>query len=398
MRLAYITPEFLPTWGGQGTYSIELIKHLCQMGIDIHLITPRRGENYDVEQIATYFKKKVTIHNITTAKDYFFYNIKFQIGLFHYFYRLHKKYHFSIVHISNLVNMPDFFLKLFGFHIPTVTTVHTTLQSQSHIEGTINFDTMMKEPIEKLTGLLYPALQYCERLYLRKTMNLIAVSSWVKQFIPAKHLHRVRVIHNGIDPERFSPRNKDTKDFPFLNNINKQIVLYTGRLLALKGMEVLMKSIKLTLLKCDAFFLIAGTGDIGKWERLLSGVPEDNYKFLGYVDYTKIDSLYANADIFLLPSLTESFPLVILEAMASGVPVIATKVGGIPEMIDDEENGILIEPNNPVILSESIVRLLQNQALRKNISQNARAKVVNYFTSKIMAENTKKFYEEILYE
>ncbi|MHA2284049.1 MAG: glycosyltransferase family 4 protein, partial [Promethearchaeota archaeon] len=312
------------------------------------------------------------------------------------FYFLYKKHNFDIVHISNLVNMPDFFLKLIGSNIPSVTTVHTTLKSQSHIQGTTNLRTINKEPIERLTSLFYPVLQCCESVYLKKSVNLITVSEWVKNFISSKHLKNVRVIYNGVDPEKFSPHNNHSAEFSFLEKIRKPIVLYIGRLLTLKGIDILIKSIKQVVTKYNVYFLLAGTGNINRWKKQLYGVSKENYGFLGYVDYEKINYLYTKADLFVLPSFTESFPLVILEAMASGVPVIATNVGGIPEIIEDKKDGILIAPNDPAVLSDSIIMLINKHGLRKKISKNAREKVMKHFTARIMAEKTNEFYEEIL--
>lgn len=217
-----------------------------------------------------------------------------------------------------------------------------------------------------------------------------------KSILPRNISSNIRVIHNGIDTERFSPERRNSNEFKFLGEITKPKVLYAGRLLALKSVDTLLKSIKHVLKKCDAYFLLVGTGDIDKWKRLLYGIPENNYKFLGYVDYERINYLYAKVNLFVLPSFTESFPLVILEAMASGVLVIATNVGGIPEIIENHEDGILIEPNNPKILADTITTLLRNPTQRKTISKTAREKVMNNFTSRVMVEKTKKYYEEII--
>ena len=82
----------------------------------------------------------------------------------------------------------------------------------------------------------------------------------------------------------------------------------------------------------------------------------------------------ANSDIFVLPSLSEGFPLVILEAMASGLPIIATKVGGLPSIIHENENGFIIETKNPEQIAEKTIMLLDNKKLRNHISKNNKLK------------------------
>jgi L-malate glycosyltransferase len=395
MKLAFLAPEFLPTWGGVGTYSAELVRNLCRdSDIEVHVITPRRGPSYNKSKILEYFDNKVFIHNISNANDGFFYNFYFQLSLLKNFSRLDRKYKFDLVHAANLVHMPDIYLKLQGLKIPSLTTIHTTLRSQSHLNGQIRLkNRFRKSTVERLTFLSYPYIKFLEKKYLARTRSFIAVSNWITQFVPDSN---IKVIHNGIDTRKFSSGNKQADDFGFLEDINKPIVLYSGRLLAMKGLSTLIRSMKEVLIKHDIYFVFAGSGNIKQWEAQLKGVPKRNYSFLSYVEYEKMHALYAKSDIFVLPSYTESFPLTILEAMASGVPAVASKVGGIPEMIDDGVDGILVEPGNSEQLAEGIVNLLTSKALRTNIARNARKKVKEKFDSRIMAASTKKFYEEVL--
>ena len=106
--------------------------------------------------------------------------------------------------------------------------------------------------------------------------------------------------------------------------------------------------------------------------------------------------LYPKADVFVLPSYTESFPITILEAMASGLPVVASNVGGIPEIISNNKDGILIEPGNPYQLTKSVLNILHDRQLASQIAINARNKVQQYFNSEKMASATKEFYYKVL--
>ena len=404
LKLAFLAPEFLPTWGGVGIYSVELIKNLCQnKDIEIHVITPKRGPNYNPSKILKFFNNKITLHNISKANDDFFYNLNFQLSVLKNFQKLNKRYKFDIVHSANLVHMPDIYLKFKKLKIPSVTTVHTTLKSQSHVNGQIKLKKSYckKTIVEKLTCLYYPFIKFLERIYLRRTTNLITVSNWIKGFVNENNnSQNIRVIHNGVDVNRFSPENNISNEnkFKFLDDVNKPIILYCGRLLALKGLKTLIDSMKEILKKEDAYFVFAGSGNIKMWDKLLklNNIPKKNYRFLGYVEYEKIHHLYSKADIFVLPSFTESCPLTVLEAMSNGLPVIATKVGGTAEIIRNNEDGILIEAANVNALTKNILKLLNNSTLRKRISNNARRKVKKRFNTKVMAMKTKKFYEDIL--
>jgi len=372
IKIAYLAPEFLPTWGGVGSYSYELVRNL---DAEVHVITPYRG--YSKQKIESFFNNNVTVHFITTANDNFIYNMKFQLGLLNKFPKLHKKYAFDLIHAANLVHMPDIFLKFRDMKIPTITTVHTTLESQSTSYGPR--PKTMDSKTELLTKVAYPYIHTLEKIYLKKSKNLIAVSEWIKGFLP-----HALVINNGVDTKRFVP----------VVQKNKQItILFAGRLLALKGIEILIEAIRAVVCNHDVKFLIAGTGNTAKWKKQMRGISKSNYDFCGYVPYEKMHELYSKADIFVLPSFTESFPLTVLEAMSCGLPVIASDIGGIPEIIKHGSDGFLFRSGNSAELANLIVTLISNPEYRQSIGNAARQKIVAQFDSALMAKRTQKYYE-----
>jgi glycosyltransferase involved in cell wall biosynthesis len=107
----------------------------------------------------------------------------------------------------------------------------------------------------------------------------------------------------------------------------------------------------------------------------------------GFVENNRIPGLMKSSDVFVLPSLSEGVPNVLLEAMAVGLPIIATSVGGVPELISDEENGFLVQPRSSKQLAEKILLLLNDKSLHNHISQNNLLKAkkydVNTITSKL---------------
>jgi glycosyltransferase involved in cell wall biosynthesis len=403
LKLAFLAPEFLPTRGGVGVYSVELIRNLSKnKDMEIHVITPRRGINYDASKVLEYFNNNITMHNISNANEGFFYNFKFQFSVLKNFERLNQKHKFDLIHSANLVHMPDIYLKFKKQNCPSMITVHSTLQSQSHVHGKQKFEKHFgrKTRVENLTSLFYPYIHIMEKTYLKKTDNIITVSDWIKNFVDEDKNKNIEVIHNGVDTKKFSKKNKNSakNEFDFLDEINKPIVLYCGRLLALKGLKILIDSIKDILKQEDAYFVFAGKGEIKEWEKelKLNNISKENYIFLDYVDYERIHYLYSKADIFVLPSFTESCPITILEAMSTGLPVVASDVGGVSEILSNNKDGILVEPGSKEQLAETINSLIKNKNLRNKIAKNAREKVENEFDSKIMAQKTKKFYDKIL--
>lgn len=403
LRVAFLAPEFLPALGGVGTYSVELVKNLSKnKDIEVHVITPSRGKDYDKAKVMEHFGNRVNIHNISAANDSFLYNIGFQLAVLRNFNKLNEKYNFDLVHSANLVHMPDIFLKFGKLNIPSVTTVHTTLKSQSHAGGSIRLEGAGKKSmVERMTALTYPYISMMEKKYLRETDNLITVSSWVKGFIrDDKGSKNIEVIPNGVDTERFRPStgSKEVLDFEGINNGGRPIVLYCGRLMALKGLKTLIGGMKKVLDEHDAYFVFAGPGDSRPWEEMIKaqGISREDYSFLGHISHEKIPLLYQKSDIFVLPSFTESCPITIIEAMACGLPVIASDVGGVSEIIAQGKDGMLIEPGNPDQLADSILLLLKDDWLRNNLAKEARAKAEERFSSEKMAESTIAYYNKVL--
>jgi glycosyltransferase involved in cell wall biosynthesis len=123
---------------------------------------------------------------------------------------------------------------------------------------------------------------------------------------------------------------------------------------------------------------------------------EKHIKFAGYVDgwSNEITDYYNSADIFVFPSLKEGFGMVLVEAMACGLPVISTNTSAIPEVVGDA--GILVEPRNPRVLADAIIRLIEDIGLRKRLGKKGRRRVVEEFTWDIVTDKILGIYEEVI--
>lgn len=160
------------------------------------------------------------------------------------------------------------------------------------------------------------------------------------------------------------------------NNSSQVRLLSVGRLAPEKGLTHLIKAVAELIFdrKKDVVLSIVGDGSEEKRlrkEAARRGLAE-KVRFLGYMTYNdELLKLYRESDIFVLPSLTEGSPQTLFEAMACGIPVIATRVGGVPHVIKDNENGILIDPASPGALCDAIDRLSENHGLRKRLATRA---------------------------
>ncbi|PKL71119.1 MAG: glycosyltransferase family 1 protein, partial [Methanobacteriales archaeon HGW-Methanobacteriales-2] len=176
------------------------------------------------------------------------------------------------------------------------------------------------------------------------------------------------------------------------------LILFFGSLVPYKGPEVLIKALKLLEHK-SAHVVFAGRGPMEMDLRQLSqelGV-ENQVIFAGFVPEELKKYYYRAADIFCLPSVTmaESFGIVNLEAMASSLPVVASRLGGLPEVVRNGENGLLVEPKVVGDLASKLSLLLENPTLRHKLGKNGRKIAENYNWDRVV-DLIHKIYEEVL--
>ena len=393
-----LAPEFLPVWGGVGTYIVDLVRHLPK-DTEIHVVTPKR-EGFGLEKIASsdynfsnYFGDNVQVHFISEADDTFIYNAKFQYNCLKQVPKIIKEYKIDLVH-SHTAHMPDLLLQFKHLNIPVVTTIHTTIRGQRHGTKDSGMGFSGLEFSEKLTYLTYPFLSLAETVYFSSKRYYITVSNWMRQQIteqfPELKTASISVIHNSVDTEWFSP---GEKSFP------RDIVLFTGRLISAKGIGYLVEAMPKILRRYpDALFVFIGAGNYQPYQNRIRelGVSAQNYMFMGYLKEAKdLIYFYRGSSVYVAPTLYENLPIRVLEAMACGVPVVASKVCAIPEVIKNGENGVLVEPGAIEELSEAICMLLGNPTLRKKIGDNARKTVVEKYSWSVNASKTLNVYRQI---
>lgn len=393
-----LAPEFLPVWGGVGTYTVELIRHLPK-NIEVHVVTPRRvgiGRSkistcdYDFSQ---YFGDNVRIHFASKASDTFFYNAAFQYFCLKHVPHLIKQEGIDLVH-SHTAHMPDLLLQFRQLKIPTLTTIHTTICGQRMGTSSSGMRFGDLESSEKLTYLMYPFLRVAETIYFLKGRYYITVSDWMKEQMIKRYPRigsMIKVVHNAVDVKQFSP-GKETPQ--------RDMVLYTGRLIAAKGLKFLVEAIPIVLREHpQCLFLFIGAGNSLPYERRLKemNVPRQNFAFLGYLkDASQLIEYYRTQSVYVAPTLYENLPIRVLEAMACGIPVVASNVCAIPEIIQDGVNGFLISPGSVRELAERISTLLADPRMRRRMGQSARKTVLERFDWNVNAIKISDIYHHIL--
>jgi len=196
------------------------------------------------------------------------------------------------------------------------------------------------------------------RILTRRTDLIISISMYVQNRLLRFFGTDVKVttIYNGVDTTFFNPNISGDYIRKRLNLEGRFIVLFIGRLAWNKGLPDLIKAVAIAKNKISNItLLICGRG------RLLNEIKkevnqlgiEDSVRLIGFVDTCELPAYYASSDVVCFPSIFEPFGLVPVEAMSMSRPVIATKVGGIPEAVLDGENGILVPPRSPSKLAEA---------------------------------------------
>lgn len=207
--------------------------------------------------------------------------------------------------------------------------------------------------------------------------------------------NKIKVIYNGIENYKLLSQ-KDALIKLGVTDSKKTVIISIGELHPSKGLDIAIKSISLLPeeKKNKILYLIIGAGE--EKSLLESLIDElrlhDQVKLVGFVENAK--SVLSGADIFLLPSRTEAFPYVLLEAGLAGIPTIATSVGGIPEIIKDMQNGILVHPRNPKEVAEAISYLLDHKDTQKEFSKNIKQTVSEFFPFSKMLEETLAIYRQ----
>jgi succinoglycan biosynthesis protein ExoA len=213
-----------------------------------------------------------------------------------------------------------------------------------------------------------------DRLVLRRYDAVAAVSPTVAALLGRWGV-KAREIANGVDAERF--RSGEPALRRELAGADGFLVGFVGRLVPAKGGAVLMEAAQRVLAEApEARFVFVGDGEArGEWQELAARLGIDrSVVFTGV--RRDMPEVYASLDVMALPSLDEAMPMCVLEAMAAGVPVVATRVGGVPELIVPGETGELVEPGEPAGLANAILRLLGDRAEARRLGENGRALAV----------------------
>ena len=291
--------------------------------------------------------------------------------------RLVKDNSIDVVHSHGYKSNFYGFLASLGLNIKRIATCHNWLGKSKKMKF-----------YEKL-----------DKLLLSKFDKVVVVSDALKKDVLRSGIfeEKVVVIDNGIDIDKFKVISDKLQVKKTLGIREEGYVVGTvGRLTEEKGHIYLIEAFRKVITKfSNAKLLIVGDGPLREdLELAVSSMKlKEKVVFAGMRE--DIPEMLNIMDMFVLPSLTEGMPMALLEAMASQTPIIATKVGAIPKIIDNGHSGLLIDPNDVIQLSRAIVNLLKSKEKAQSLSQNAYNLVKKRFSSERMAGEYAKVYESL---
>jgi glycosyltransferase involved in cell wall biosynthesis len=391
MKIAMLHWGFPPIIGGVETHLVSLMPELVRMGHKVSLLTGSAEdspEHFDFKGVSIYRSQFYDLNwlfksnfqevddNVWDITVSFLDRIKPDVihaHNMHYFSRYHTRVleHYALYH-----------------RIPLVLTAHNAWKDKLFLDLT------------------------CKVAW----DQIIAISHYIKRELMAVGVpeEKITVVHHGIDEKLFHPGKPSSsifKDYPKLKG-KKRVVFIPARLGIAKGCDIMIEAFRLVKNKFpDTLLLMSGSGNIIDW-----GLTQNKdiaffvtlIKHLGLEDSVYINTfslskempeLYRLAEVIAYPSSSEEpFGLTMLEAMASGKPIVVTESGGMPEIIKDDINGYVVPKGNHEDLAEKIIKLMSDGKLRKKLGETGRQEVERMYTRRIYAENIFKVYEDAIKE
>ena len=378
-KICMVVERFYPQVGGSETQALNLSEKLQFMGVTLFVLTRRTLK--DMPPIETI--RGVQVYRVlptgTGITSLLLASASFALFLFK-----HRR-DYDIIHCHGM-----------GWAGPVSSLIGILLSKKVIVKIATAGDVT-----GRITGKgTIPApINFIRLQFLKRVTNLICISSEIADELHNKGFDEDMLIRipNGVDTERFSPGDGTRRLLP-TGRLN---IIFSGRLVYRKGIDVLFKAFRNILMDChcpDVHLNILGssklqTGD--QYERGLRDYVKENQlegaiTFHGDVD--NVEEYLREADIFAFPSRHEGLPNALLEAMACGLPVVATSIGGIVDVIRDGENGILVKPDDVAGFYLALKRLIDSPETRRSLGTAARDTAEKDYSMEAIAIRYEKLY------
>lgn len=379
MNILMVTERYLPIWGGAENQLRQLAPHLINRGCNVEIVTRR----WHKEMLEQELVSGVMVHRVGIPGTSLFAQIVFIGSLLLFLLRFASRV--DIYHSHGAVNMG------------ALCALIRLLQKKSNVA---KIATAGKIPrlVSTISGrLVLSIFKYSSAIIsmtgeIEHELKSIKVSDSILNSIP-----------NGVDCGRFRPASSsERREWKKNNGIPPEtlILLFSGRLVFRKGLDLLIDAWSRILSSVpEAFLLVVGSGsyqpDSVEEEMREKIIREklENVKFVG--ETQQPEEYLSKADCFIFPSRIEGFPNALMEAMASRLPCVAARIGGVEDLIKDNENGVLFESGNSSDLAEKCIALLHNKEKREYICENARTDMLKHYSFQVISEKYIRLYESL---
>jgi glycosyltransferase involved in cell wall biosynthesis len=394
-KVCFISPEYWPLTGGTGSYVYYLSNELLKNGYKIYVVTGS-NQTQDIKvnpQLNVSFLK---IPKMPIVKSFMLAGNSYRK-----LQSVRDTANVDIMH-PQLPLTPSFAVPP-NFGKTLVCTVHSTWKGEAQaIRGE---PYLRLNANEKFMVSFNGFLRFFEEGMLARARKIIAVSHFTKWELTNYYKipqGKIRVIHNGVDTNKFKPaadKRKAKEELGF--NPDDIAIVSVGRLYARKGLFTLIESMPAVIKRFPkAKFVISGKGQSDEMRKLVTHAEKlgvkNNIIFTGYYPDKKLPKLYQAADVFAFSTFYEHHPFAVLEALSTGLPVVTTTVGGIPETIQSGKNGLLVEPFNSKQFSNALLYLLEHPAEAAEMEVQARKTILERFDWRIVVKDAIAVYNEVL--
>ena len=388
MKICMLTSSYLR--GKDDYWAVfihNLAKEMVRQGMEIRVVAPHDVDTKDHEII-----DGVEIYRFRywfTKKEQ---KVAYLGGM------SHNLSHYLLAKIQLPIFMFFFFMK--GLTIAkTCDIIHAQFLFSGFIGAFITKFTGKKQIITAHGTDVYtiPKKGLIKKIYLSfistsECITTVSTANKKKLSTAGLVVDTIEVIPPGIFLSMFSDKTTSKK------RKNELRLIWIGRMIEVKGLEYLISAMRIVGDRYPTVNLnLIGEGPLQNEvkQRISELSLNHNITFIGTVKNERIPKYLGESDIFVLPSLSEGLPAVILEAMAAGKPIIASDVGGISEAVEDGVNGFLLEPRNSDQLAEKILYLIEHPEIRKKMGEKSKKIVKDKFTWEKAARRTIKIYENL---
>lgn len=366
MKIAQVTAYWGPAYPtGSGVFCFEISKRLARQ-FEVHVFTSDVGNFDNLEKVDNLYVHPshtyCTVWDMNPIANVFTKLLRNDFDVVHV--------HSYVFFLSNMAALAKLFKKRPKYILHFNGGLCFSGDSRSFHPGRI----WAKEKIYDRT-LGYFTTKIADRVLSTSKSDIPIIQ---RKF----GIREVEWIPNGVDTERFVP----VADKP-----NPPVVTYVGKLESWKGIDTLIRCFEMiNKQNKEVKFLIVGTGSLESQFRE-SALPVE---FLGYIPHEQMPEIYQRTSVLVMPSYMEGFSVACLEALACEVPVVATDVGDVHEIVIDRETGFLTKPGDSKHLATRIIEILTNKGLGKKLGENGRAHVKDNFNYEALIEKIKEIYQE----